>query len=130
MDLDVVVCAKNRALLLKRVLKQIVREVPFKNLIIIYGSSEDETKKIAENFTDKVYWDGDKGLGAARNLGMRKASSEFVAMIDTDVILAKGWYESVIDHFEDPTVAAVMGSCIFGYGCLPLERLWQYYSLR
>ena len=125
-----VMCAKNRAMLLNRVLKQIVREVPFKNLIIIYGSSVDGTKKIAENFTDKVFWDGDKGLGAARNLGMRKASSEIVAMIDTDVILAKGLYELMIGHFKDPTVAAVMGSCIFGYGCLPLERLWRYYSLR
>jgi glycosyltransferase involved in cell wall biosynthesis len=130
MDLDVVVCTKNRAVFLSRVLKQIVREVPFKNLIIIYGSSEDGTKKIAENFTDKVFWDGDKGLGAARNLGMRKASSELVAMIDTDVILEKGWFELMIDYLKDPTVAAVMGSCIFGYGCLPLERLWRYYSLR
>lgn len=85
LDLDVVICAKNRAEVLERVLQQIIREVPFRELIVIYASSKDGTKEIAEKYAKKVFWDGDKGLGAARNLGMRKASSELVAMIDTDV---------------------------------------------
>jgi GT2 family glycosyltransferase len=115
---------------MNRILRQIVTEVPFKNLIVIYGSSTDRTREIAEEFTNKVFWDEDKGLGAARNLGVRKATSEIVAMIDTDVILTEGWYEILIRYFEDPEVAAVMGTCIFGYGCLPLERFWKYKAAR
>lgn len=126
MNVDVLVCAKNRAKSMNRVLQQIVREVPFKNLIVVYGSSMDETEEIAKRFTDKVFWDGDKGLGAARNLGVRKATSEIVAMIDTDIILTKGWHRQLIRHFADPKVAAVMGTCVYGYGCSPLERLWEY----
>jgi glycosyltransferase involved in cell wall biosynthesis len=127
MDLDVVVCAKNAAETLELVLRQITREVPFKDLIVIYGTSNDETKEIAEKYTSKVFWDGDKGLGAARNLGIRKASSELVAMIDADVILTKYWYKSLKKHFEDPRVAAAMGYTIFGYGFLPIQRLYEYW---
>lgn len=129
-DLDVVVCAKNRAKLMNNILQQIIREVPLKNLIVVYGSSIDGTREVAEEFTNKVFWDEDKGLGAARNLGIRKATSEIVAMIDTDIVLTKEWYERLIGHFEDPKVAAVMGTCIYGYGCLPLERFWKNKTLR
>lgn len=127
MDLAVVVCAKNRAELLERVLRQISREVPFRELIVIYASSEDRTKEVAEKYTKKVFWDEDRGLGAARNLGIRKSSSELVAMIDTDVVLTKDWYEHLLRHFENPRVAAVMGASIYGYGFLPLQRLFEYW---
>ena len=126
MDVDVVVCAKNRARSLNEVLTQIVSYIPFTNLIIVYGTSVDKTKDTALKYTEKVFWDEDKGLGAARNLGVRKASSEIVAMIDSDIILTKGWYQKLVRNFEDPKVAAVMGNCILGYGCSPLQKLWEY----
>ena len=66
------VCVKNQSTLLKRILRQIVSYVPYKNLIVIYGKSTDGTKEVAESFTENVFWDGDKGLGAARNLGDTK----------------------------------------------------------
>jgi len=130
MELDVVVCAKNRAEMLKRVLQQIIREIPFRELIVIYASSEDRTKEVAEKYTKRVFWDEDRGLGAARNLGIRKASSELVAMIDTDVVLTKDWYKHMLRHFEDPKVAAVMGTIIYGYGFLPIQRLFEYWRWR
>jgi glycosyltransferase involved in cell wall biosynthesis len=126
MNLDVVICAKNEAESLEQVLEQVIREVPFSNLIVIYGSSRDRTKVIAEKYTKNVFWDGDKGLGAARALGIKKAKSEIVAMIDADVILTEGWYHQLIGHFENPEVAAVMGTCIYGYGCKPLESYYEY----
>ena len=122
MDLDVVVCAKNRAALLERVLKQIIREIPFRDLIVIYGSSTDGTREVAERYTKSVFWDGDKGLGAARNLGIRKAGSELVAMIDTDVVLTKDWCKRLVRHFENNRVAAVMGATIYGYGYRPIQQ--------
>jgi glycosyltransferase involved in cell wall biosynthesis len=126
MDLDVVVCAKNRAEKLEQVLRQIIHEIPFRDLIVIYGSSKDGTKQVAEKYTKKVFWDGDEGLGAARSLGIRKATSELVAMIDTDVVLTKDWYKHVMRHFEDPKVAAAMGTTLYGYGCPPVQRHIEY----
>jgi glycosyltransferase involved in cell wall biosynthesis len=126
LDLDIVVCAKNQASYLNRILKQIVAEVPFKNLIVVYGTSQDRTPQIAQKYTKNTFWDRDKGLGAARAMGIAKASSEIVAMVDADVILATGWYEKLICHFRSPHVAAVMGTCVYGYGCKPLEAYWEY----
>ena len=127
MDIDVVICAKNRAEMLERLLQQIIHEIPFKDLIVIYGSSRDATKEIAEKYTTEVFWDRDEGLGAARNLGIRRASSELVAMIDTDVVLAKDWYKHLVKHFEDPKVAAAMGTTIYGFGFPPIQRLYEYW---
>lgn len=126
MDLDVVVCAKNEAADLERGLRQIKNQIPYKNLIVVYGTSSDATKEIAEAFTDKVFWDDDRGLGAARNLGLEKASSEIVAMIDADVILSGEWYNQIISNFKDPTVAGAIGTCIYGYGFKPIESYWEY----
>ena len=126
MEVDVVVCVKNRAAALDAVLSQIVQEIPFRKLIVVYGSSVDATKETAEKYTEAVFWDGDKGLGAARNLGMAKANAQIVAMIDSDVLLTKGWYQQLIPAFQDDKVAAVMGTCLYGYGCKPLESYSEY----
>ena len=126
MDLDVVVCVKNEAEELEKVLRQITALIPFKKLIVVYGTSTDSTETVAKKYTDQVFWDEDKGLGAARNLGIVKASSEIVTMIDSDVILDKSWYGQLIDQFKDPNCAAAIGTCIYGYGCKPIESYWEY----
>lgn len=126
MDVDVVVCVKNQAKALERLLRQVTREIPFKNLIVIYGDSTDGTKAVSEKFADKVFSDGNRGLGAARNLGMVRATSEIVAMIDSDVIIGKDWFEQVLRQFQNPNTAAAMGTCVYGYGCKPLEAYWEY----
>jgi glycosyltransferase involved in cell wall biosynthesis len=126
MLLDVVICVKNQAIQLNRILHQISREIPYNNLIVIYGSSNDNTKNVAEKYTNKVFWDEDKGLGYARKLGILQSTSKIVAMIDSDVILTPGWYENLIKYFQDPAVAAVMGTCIYGYGYKPLQNYWEY----
>jgi glycosyltransferase involved in cell wall biosynthesis len=77
LDLDIVVCAKDRAETLQSLLPQILREIPFRNLIVIYGSSKDRTKEVAEEYTAKVFWDGDKGLGAARRLLLKTGLNDF-----------------------------------------------------
>lgn len=108
-------------------LSQITNEVPIENLIVIHGTSQDKTREIARQYTEKVYWDEDKGLGAARNLGIRKSSSEIVAMIDTDVILPKNWYQKLIRHFGNNKVAAANGAVVYGYGCPPLQKYYEYF---
>lgn len=128
--IDVVVCAKNRARNLKRILPQILDKIPVNRLIVVYASSSDDTEKIARKYTQEVYWDGDNGLGAARNLGMTLSETEIVAAIDTDVILPDNWFERLIRHFSDPKVSAATGACIFGYGCKPIQKMYEYHYLK
>ncbi|GAB2720865.1 mycofactocin biosynthesis glycosyltransferase MftF [Nocardia thraciensis] len=47
------------------------------------------------------------GPAAARNAGLRAATTEFVAFLDSDVVPKAGWLEVMLGHFSDPEVALV-----------------------
>ncbi|MGW5451865.1 mycofactocin biosynthesis glycosyltransferase MftF [Nocardia sp. NPDC003979] len=47
------------------------------------------------------------GPAAARNAGLRAASTGFVAFLDSDVVPRSGWLEVMLGHFSDPQVALV-----------------------
>ncbi len=51
----------------------------------------------------------DRSLGpaAARNSGLERCSTEFVAFLDSDVVPRRGWLEALLGHFCDPAVALV-----------------------
>ena len=48
-----------------------------------------------------------RGPAAARNVGMRSATTEFVAFLDSDVVPRAGWLEVMLGHFSDPSVVLV-----------------------
>ena len=48
-----------------------------------------------------------RGPAAARNTGLSRCTTEFVAFLDADVLPRRGWLEPLLGHFSDPTVALV-----------------------
>jgi glycosyltransferase involved in cell wall biosynthesis len=52
----------------------------------------------------------DKGrLGKARNTGVDLADSDFLCMIDSDIVLTPNYVNSLLRYFRDPKVVAVGG---------------------
>ncbi len=47
------------------------------------------------------------GPAVARNEGLRRVTTEFVAFLDSDTVPPGDWIEQLAGHFEDPRVAAV-----------------------
>jgi mycofactocin system glycosyltransferase len=47
-----------------------------------------------------------RGPAAARNAGLRRASSELVAFVDSDAVPEQGWLEALGRHFADADVGA------------------------
>jgi mycofactocin glycosyltransferase len=56
------------------------------------------------------------GPAAARNAGLRTVTSDLVAFVDSDCIVAPGWLESLAAHFVDPLVAGVAPRIVGGPG--------------
>jgi glycosyltransferase involved in cell wall biosynthesis len=86
--ISVIIPTYNRAGFLKRavssVLAQSFREI---ELIIVDDGSTDETRRVVQSFNDKrltCYYQQNKGVSSARNLGISKASGEYIAFLDSD----------------------------------------------
>jgi mycofactocin system glycosyltransferase len=48
-----------------------------------------------------------RGPGAARNAGLRTATTDAVAFLDSDCVPVAGWFEALAPHLTDPQLALV-----------------------
>jgi glycosyltransferase involved in cell wall biosynthesis len=59
-----------------------------------------------------VFNHGERGLSAARNLGVAQASGKIVAFIDDDAFPFSDWAEQIVKTYDDDTVIGVTGPSI------------------
>lgn len=80
-------------------------------IIISDGNSTDRTRELAKKFADKVIIQESKGIGGARNDGVRVAEAEIIATTDADILVSHTWLEKIVEHFEqDPELVLLFGS--------------------
>lgn len=64
-----------------------------------------------------------RGPAAARNTGLERCRTDFVAFLDADVLPRPGWLGELLGHFSDPTVALVAPRIVpLHSGDTPLAR--------
>jgi glycosyltransferase involved in cell wall biosynthesis len=99
--IDVIVRTKNSQEFLKECLEAVLAEIPVRRIIIVDAGSTDWTKEIAVTY-DKVefYTRPDINLGQATKYGVSMAQTEWVAVIDSDVVLRKGWFENMKKYMQ------------------------------
>jgi len=106
LNVDVLIVTRN----LNEVLPQTIKSLqcyPFRKIIVVSGEKGDLKRK--PDWCDIIVYAHKLPLGEGRNLGLRFAESEFVIMVDSDIVLTKGYVEKLLEFFEDPRVAAVCG---------------------
>jgi glycosyltransferase involved in cell wall biosynthesis len=111
-SIDVVMLTKNSERLLTECLRSIYKNIPVKRLIVVDGSSTDNTLKIIDQF-DKKYGNVkviiEYGSRAkARERGIREVKTEWFMFVDSDVILCKDWFNKARKYLEK-NVGAVWG---------------------
>jgi glycosyltransferase involved in cell wall biosynthesis len=99
---------KNIERCLKALNKQTIQREDYE-IIVVDGQSKDRTIQIAQSYADKVFQQKSKGVGGARNDGVRAATGEIIVTTDADCIPSSEWLEVVQKRFEDENVIALTG---------------------
>ena len=74
-------------------------------IVIADGGSTDNTLKIAKKYHCKIVNNKLKTAEAGKAIGLRKATGEFIALIDSDNILPdKKWLSDMLLPFSDPKI--------------------------
>ena len=78
-------------------------------IIVVDGQSKDKTVSIAKKYADKVIQQKSKGVGGARNDGVKLAKYDLIATTDADCIVPKNWLKDIITTFNNKNIIAVCG---------------------
>jgi glycosyltransferase involved in cell wall biosynthesis len=119
-QLSIIICTHNRADLLQKTLDSLLHllDIELVEIIIVNNHSHDHTEAVIEHYLlhneDKLaiysLYESTLGLSAARNAGIRAASSALVAFLDDDAIPAKLWIRTILNTFnQNPQVMAMGG---------------------
>jgi len=90
-------------------------KTPYK--VIVVDSSSDGTDKIIAKYfpaVNLIHIEKKTFPGAARNVGVREAFSEYVAFTDTDCVVDYYWIERIIERMKSYNYDAVGGSILNG----------------
>ena len=133
--LTAVVCTHNRPTDLARCLKALAGLRPQVDVVVVDSASDPPCAKVVESSAAslarlKYVYEPSPGLSRARNAGLRAATTELVAFVDDDAVVAADWGRLIVTPFTDETVACVGGSCVPAFAAARpgwlSDRLLQY----
>jgi glucosyl-dolichyl phosphate glucuronosyltransferase len=111
--ISIVICTYNNAHSLKMTLTDIanckIYETDIVELLCIDNNSSDETKDVfyeifpSFNFKASYHFENKQGLSNARNLGLNRASGDYVLFTDDDAIIPTGWINKYLCIIKQKT---------------------------
>ncbi len=88
-------------------------DYPDYEVTVVNDGSRDGTKAIVERYPVTLIDQPNRGASAARDAGLRRASGEIVAYVDSDVTVTRDWLKNLVGPLSDATIAAATGRTIF-----------------
>jgi glycosyltransferase involved in cell wall biosynthesis len=67
-----------------------------------------------------LFYEAERGLSAARNVGIKQANGDIIAFVDDDVLLYPDWAEKMVKAYKDDAIIGVTG---------PAFPLWEDTSM-
>ncbi|MFP4084020.1 MAG: glycosyltransferase family 2 protein [Desulfonatronovibrio sp.] len=103
--ISVIIPTHNRAAFLERAVSSVLNQSFSQlELIIVDDGSTDETSRIVHSFEDKrvsYYYQENRGVSAARNLGLGVATGKFAALLDSDDYWLPGKLEQQLKFMKE-----------------------------
>lgn len=120
LDVSVVVCTRNRAASLRRMLDSAAEmDIPAGlawELIVVDNGSTDETLTVIASFADRLPVRGvvepAPGLSHARNRGVAEARGEMIIWTDDDVAVDRNWLKAYVEAAHAAPDAGFFGGQI------------------
>ncbi|MGC2614815.1 MAG: glycosyltransferase family 2 protein, partial [Terracidiphilus sp.] len=109
----VVICTRNRSVLLQKCLAAVSTLSPAPNQILVVDNEGDsDTHKVAQDYNARYTVEPVHGLSRARNRGLTECDTDIVAFLNDDVIPAPDWLGLLLVPFADPQTGATTGRVI------------------
>ncbi len=134
---SVVVCTRNRAPLLHRLLRSLANQTCGTarfGLVVVDDGSDDDTPRVCRHYRREfglftyLRQDRRSGTAAARNAGVRAASGSVVLFADDDCVADPLWVETMVQALRDwPIVAGAVATATASYVEL-CHNIAQFYG--
>ncbi len=108
--ISIVIAALNEEKYIERTLRSICAQtIPRKKyeVIVVDGGSKDNTVNIAKKYANIVFRQKSRGVGRARNEGIKKSKYDIIAITDADVVVPRNWVEKIMEIFSKNDIAAL-----------------------
>lgn len=117
--ISVIVAAFNAEKTIARCIQSILdQDYTNFELLIIDDGSEDETSKIALDFSNKdkrvhVFEQKNSGVSAARNAGLKRAQGEYIQFVDSDDEIHPGMMKFLVQKMEKEKAELVISGFVY-----------------
>lgn len=112
-NLSVVICTKDRPILLDRCIKSLHKQLQQGDeILVIDNSLLHSSRSIAEHYNARWIPEQRPGAGWARNRGYREAKHDIIAYIDDDCIADIVWAEELRNPFHNSKIGVVTGAVL------------------
>lgn len=124
--LSVVVLSKNNEYTIKPCIASVLKALPLTKEVVVVDASTDTSAEYLRSLKGVKYVrEEGRGIGYARNLGVRHSSGKIVCFVDADAIVERFHFLKILNVFNaDPQVGAVSVNPKYRFdGMNKLQRL-------